>query len=174
MVIARPKAIAGAPHGAAAQRRTAAGGLSCLARNGRIRGPRAACRVGWFPRGRKFQRRGCAIGGRGVSRPWARSTHRRGRMGRSKGQKRSWRCWRPVATGGGSGKVRRSLPPCPDRTVGTVSPCFDRRAFLRAAGSSAVSGLGGGRGDSGENGPLVGPCATRRYRPAARHAGDRR
>src|SRR5713101_5204645 len=41
MAIDRPQAIDAAPLGAAAQRRMAAAGLSCLARNGRSRGPRA-------------------------------------------------------------------------------------------------------------------------------------
>src|SRR5712692_5801946 len=41
MAIGRPQAIDAAPLGAGAQRRMAAAGLSCLARNGRSRGPRA-------------------------------------------------------------------------------------------------------------------------------------
>src|SRR6516165_5039596 len=41
MAIDRPQAIDAAPLGAGAQRRMAAAGLSCLARNGRHQGPRA-------------------------------------------------------------------------------------------------------------------------------------
>ena len=72
MVIEGPEATDGAPLGAEAERRTAKKRLSCFARNG-------AAGV----RGRKSRICRCAIGGRGFSRPSARSTHRRGRSMRS-------------------------------------------------------------------------------------------
>ena len=68
---------------------------------GRRRGNFLASRgMGDSPGEDKLPRRGCVIGGRGVSRPWARSTHRRGRMERSARQRWSWRRWRPSVTGG--------------------------------------------------------------------------
>ena len=89
MVIVRPGAIDGAPMGPKQS-------------GGRRRGNFLVSRgMGDSPGEDKLPRRGCGIGGRGVSRPWARSTPRRGRMERSAGQSWSWRRWRPYVTGEG-------------------------------------------------------------------------
>src|SRR5579871_4474312 len=60
MAIDRPQAIDDAPVRAGAQRRMAAEGLSCPARNGRASVPRALFLArGREPRGRKSRRRHC-------------------------------------------------------------------------------------------------------------------
>jgi hypothetical protein len=99
MAIGRPEAIDAAPAPqAGAQRRMAAGRLSCFARNGRSPGEESRS----APLRHRRSRR---------SRPTARSAHQRGRMERSIRQKRSrrtWRVHRATEWDGGVG-ARRSI-----------------------------------------------------------------
>lgn len=75
----------------AAQRRMAAGRLSCFARNGRHRGPaRPGASTGRcgvvVARGRQLPGRHCGRAEQGASRPEARSAHRDGRSGAVRGK----------------------------------------------------------------------------------------
>jgi hypothetical protein len=63
----KAEAIDAAPAGAEAQRRMAAGRLSCFARNGRTGVPARSFARGGKPRGRKSHRRHCGSGDRGAA-----------------------------------------------------------------------------------------------------------
>jgi hypothetical protein len=60
---------------AGAWQRTAAGKLSCLARNGLNRGPHGVCPVGWTPQGKKVSPTTLRFRRSRRSRPPARSSH---------------------------------------------------------------------------------------------------
>ena len=127
MVIDRPEAIVGAPERAAAQRRTASGRLSCLARNVKrsAAGEESRLDAVAFRRSRR-------------SRPSARSTHRR-RPLRCARSGRCWerRTWLPPLQPAGPAADQPTSPPLawgergipPTRHVGCApAVAFDRSA----------------------------------------------
>ena len=155
MAIGGPEATDDASLATEAKRRTAQDRLCCLARNDGHPGvPMQLAAWGGCRQGKKVETRRCGIGGRGVSRPSARSAHWRGRLERSLN---GWQTemWRPFSPETGRNAVSADLTPCPwrrrppsslvlrpnDPPDPVRSGCADRPAGVYERHMAAVIGL---------------------------------